>query len=191
VDNSSEPALLATAPLTIIDPGELELVLDIPYHEGLLVKPGQQAGVSLGDIQWQTKTPSDKEGPLVGRVYSISPLLNPTLRTTRVKVRLTQKQVRLLDGMFVSCWIEVATKPQALLVPLGTLLFEGNEAYVYVLENSKAYKRKVVLGLSDTDHVEVVAGLEDGQLLATKGRRLLHPGMEVKLVSAGERSHDN
>jgi RND family efflux transporter MFP subunit len=180
IDNSSQQALLSSSPITIIDPGTIEMSVHIPYYEGYLVKPGQKVVVQLNDLQSQAVAAKEQDKLLSGTVYSVSPLLSPSQRTIRVIVRFQQEENHLLDGMFISCWIQVRHNPLALLIPVGSLLFEDDQPYIYVSQQGKAQKRSIELGILDEKQVEVVKGIEPDELLITRGRHLLFDGRTIR-----------
>lgn len=191
IDGTTSQALLDSSPITIIDPGSVEVSLQIPYYEASLVKPGQKVVVQLNGMQGRALVSTDQENMLIGTIYSISPLLSSSQRTMRVIARFQQKEIHLMDGMFISCWIQVRHNPSALLAPVGSLLFEDDKPYVFVSREGKAQKRPIRLGILDEKQVEVVKGIEQAEVLVTRGRHLLFEGRRLShRAPLKERSHD-
>ncbi len=179
LDYSSPAAILETAPITVVSPGELEITLNLPIFDGLHVMQGQLAVVTWGGIDWL----GDEEDPgISGEVHSVSPVLNIGGRTVRIKVRVLQKEELIFHGMFVTCWIEVDKKTGVLLLPPESLLFRDDKPYVYVIEGGRAVKRGIEIGLTDEDRVEVLNGVMEGEQVATKGKYRLHNGVSVKIL---------
>lgn len=72
-------------------------------------------------------------------------------------------------GMSANAEISLAKKEHVLTIPESTISFEHDSTFVY-LAHKKAFKyvyerRHVELGLSDKIHVEVLYGLQDGDLV--------------------------
>ncbi len=190
VDHSSESNLLETAAMTVIDPTEMEVTLYLPEYEGRGVTTGQRVLVVPGAVDG-ARAGADKEELFAeGTVHAVSPQVDAARRAILVKVRFRQRENRILDGMFVSCWIAVETKKNALKVPLACLLFENDQAFVFTVANSQAVKRKIELGIIDEAYAEVLVGLREGETVACKGRKQLHSGQPVRKVEAGEVSDD-
>ena len=187
VDFSSNPALMESAPITIIDPKELELTLNIPLFDGMDVKPAQKSIITWESMDWNES--SEKDYFIEGHVYSVSPMLNVSARSVRVKVRAKQETNILLHGMFVTCWIEVDKKDDALLIPTSSLLFKDDSPYVYVVTKGTAQQRKIKIGLTDDEKVEVISGVKAGDQVVTKGRYRLFENIPVN-VSKIESSND-
>ena len=196
VNVNERSALLAAAPVTIIDPGEVEVSLNLPVLEGLGVKPGQNAVIAWGGMDWRevremrgasSGAPGRDQPSLHGRVYSVSPVLDAVGRTVRIKVRAKQAGHALPSGILTTCWIEREKKPDALIVPNNCLMFQDDKAYIYVVDDGKAQRRNISIGLTDRDRVEVVEGLEEGEFAVAEGRKRLYDGCPVRIIKAEER----
>ncbi len=55
----------------------------------------------------------------------------------------------------------------AVLVPLEALNQDGEQYFVYVMENGIPTERVVEIGIQDTLYAEVLSGLEPGEVVAT------------------------
>jgi len=188
IDFSNHATLLESAPITIIDPAEVEVTLNIPIFDGIDVKPDQKALITWESMRWNEANPKDLY--IQGSVHSVSPMLTISARSVRIKVRAKQEKTSLPHGMFVTCWIEVDKKDNALLIPNNSLLFEDDHPYVYVVVKGIARKRHIQLGLTDDDKVEVIDGLKEGDQIVTKGRYRLFDNIPVN-VSKVEDSDGN
>lgn len=195
VDHSSGAGLQDTAPITIIDPGLIEVTLNLPLFDGMAVAPGQKTFIQWGSMDWHRQ--EDGRGPaadadansehfLKAWVHSVSPVLSLSGRTVRIKVRARQDQPVLPHGLFVTCWIEVEQKSDALLIPTAGLLFRDGMPYVYVEKQGLARQRPIRIGLADRDRVEVLEGVAPGEKVITDGRYRLFPDRPVKIVERGE-----
>jgi len=183
VDHSTPARLQETAPITVIDPSEMEVTLTLPMLDGRKVRVGQRAVVMPGALDWLGADDTGEERwKREGIVHSVSPQLDATGRAIRVKVRLHQEDGFILDGMFTNCWIAVDHKPDALRVPLAALLFRRDRPYVYVVANGTAQRRDIVLGCDDDSYAEVVRGVDVGETVALEGRQQLSNGAAVRVV---------
>jgi HlyD family secretion protein len=79
--------------------------------------------------------------------------------------------------------LEVITeKAGGVIIPRTALLKEEDTEYVYVMEEHKAQKRELKLGLKTDHDVEVKEGLSEGDSLIVKGQHLLHEDAKIILV---------
>lgn len=182
VNHSNKGVLLSTAPITIIDPREMEVTLNILSLIGTRVKVDQPAFIATGGVDWFRHNTNDNDYVFEGKVHSVSPQLDRSGRSIRVKVRMHQDKNLLLDGMYVTCWIQVEQKPDALRIPLNSLLYQNDSPYVYVARYGQAEQRKIVVGIEDDEYVEVLEGLEPNEEVVTRGRHILSNGHPIQVL---------
>ncbi len=80
----------------------------------------------------------------------------------------------LLEGAFAE--FHLKTKPQlgTLVVPVGAVVEEQNNFYVYLQVSGEGYlKKQLELGDSDGIYTEVLSGLSEGDRVVTKGAMLI------------------
>jgi membrane fusion protein (multidrug efflux system) len=127
-----------------------------------------------------------------GRVKMISPVVNPESGTIKVTIEIPGGGSELLrPGMFASIYIITETHENALVIPKKSLVLEGEGNQIFVYEENeetgagKAARRKVKVGFSDNEWLEVLTGLSDTDKVITVGQEGLRPGTAVRLVGAG------
>jgi len=77
--------------------------------------------------------------------------------------------------------LEVSS-PEALTVPQTAVKVDQGRAWVFVVEDGKAKKVEVGLGLSDGRSVQIVHGLKADQQVAVTNVSLLADGNHVKVI---------
>lgn len=67
----------------------------------------------------------------------------------QVKVRTKEGAKGIRDGMFVTCWIVVQEKADAVVVPFDVFIYRQNKPYVFVVDESKGVveQREVLEGI--------------------------------------------
>jgi HlyD family secretion protein len=123
-----------------------------------------------------------------GTVTFISPTVTRNLdlsRTLDIDVRIDQGQDRFIAGMSADVIIIAAEKDDVLFVPSEALI---REEEAYVIENGRALRRKVKVGVGNWQAKEVLEGLREGETLITSvGIKGLKSGMKVRVVDELER----
>ena len=76
----------------------------------------------------------------------------------------------------------------AVLVPSDAMFFEDGVAYVYVVQDGKAVRTDVTIGLYTADQIAVTAGLTPGNEVITTWSSSLRDGVDVRQASAEEES---
>ena len=189
VNSGSEEALLKTIPMVVIDPTQFEITMELPYFEGALVRPDQPAIImtsadvipSAADLQPGTPL---HNGAMRGTVFSVSPAISPGGRAIQVKVRTEKGPQGIRDGMFVTCWIIVEEKADAIVVPYDVFVYRKNKPYVFVVDEKKGIvqKRPVVEGIAGLSTGEILEGVQEGELVVNDGRHRLSNGAPVAII---------
>jgi len=189
VDLSSEEALLRSIPMVIIDPNQFEVSLDLPFFEGVLVKPGQLALILTmsNAVPSVSELKSDRplnEGIIRGSVFSVNPAVNPGGRSIQVKLRTEKGALGIRDGMFVTCWVVVDEKEDAIVVPFDVFIYRQNKPFVFKVDplKERVDQIEIVEGISGLSAQEILAGVQEGDLLVTDGRHRLSNGVPVKVI---------
>jgi len=149
--------------ITIADLNTVWIVGDVYEKDVAKLDRGKQVSVTLQaypDKQW------------TGRIDSISGALDPTTRTLKVRVALSNPGQRLKPEMFGSIHVKAGTHP-ALVVPSGAIIREGNTTTVFLNNAGKPEQRTVTVGQTVDGNVEIMSGLRAGEEVAAVGAELL------------------
>lgn len=118
--------------------------------------------------------------PFDGVVSRISPQVDLASRAFQVEMLLPNAEGKLQPGSFAKGAILTRVDPEVTLVPSEALVtFAGVTKVFTVDDQRKAVEKKVELGQSVGDAVEIVSGLEGVMPLVTQGRTKLAPGTPV------------
>jgi membrane fusion protein, multidrug efflux system len=120
-----------------------------------------------------------------GRVLRISPLLDPQTRNGIVEIEIPNRGHLLKGEMFARIQLDLGSKREAALLPRDALVYRGDQPGVYMIENDIAKFRPVETGLTQEDKVEVLSGLQVGEVVVTRGSNLIKEGDRVRAMGAG------
>ena len=87
----------------------------------------------------------------------------------------------LKPGRFVKVRITVNEGEQGIVVPESAVEKSGNENMVYIVSDGMAIRRLVTTGMRKNGNVEIVTGVNDGDLVITKGKEGVSDGRAVKV----------
>lgn len=107
-----------------------------------------------------------------GRVSYIDPQVSAETRTARVRVEVPNPGQALRLGMFAEMQIAGAGSAQAVFIPRSAIQNVGERQVVYVASASapgRFAEREVRIGDSSGDQVEVLAGVQPGDRIVSKG----------------------
>lgn len=85
----------------------------------------------------------------------------------------------IIPGSVVEVYLKSSSIPDALVIPISSLVEEQGNFYVYVqMEGESFQKREVKLGANDGINVQVLSGVTEGERVVTKG------AYQIKLSTA-------
>ena len=189
-----ESPISGTVALNYLDVGELATTQTplslIVGGGGIRVKikvPDSELGQIKEGMNAELKVPITPARIFHGTVERISPVIERTTRTAQVEIFFKNGDGTLLAGMFGDVTIIVEEKDDVLVIPFDSILFENQGMvgpYCYVIEDEKATKRSLTLGIIDSDNVEIVSGLSQGEMVADLGKENLEEGSEILIIES-------
>jgi len=123
---------------------------------------------------------------VTGMVDVISPVLDRASRSASIVALVDNPDRRLRPGMSAEVTVVLAQRPGALTVPAEAVFFQGQQAFVYRIDEEQAVEMAPVsLGSRGARVVEVTGGLEAGQQVVRAGHQKLFPGAKVMPIGDG------
>jgi cobalt-zinc-cadmium efflux system membrane fusion protein len=159
----------ATA-FTIADLSVVWIVCDVYENDIPRLQLGQEAKIKLN--AWPDRV-------LTGRISDIGPILDPSLRTAKVRIEVSNPGFLRL-GMFGTATFTSRNKEIHAAVPADAVLHLHDRDWVYLPEGGNRFKRAEVHAgrMLDGNRQEILSGLAPGQqvvgnalLLETAGNR--------------------
>lgn len=114
---------------------------------------------------------------LEGKVSEMTPMGDAVSKTYRIRIALPD-DTPLKVGMSVEANVVTRKKENALLVPSNAV--QGD--IVFVVSGNRVRQRKVEIGIRGTRAVEILAGLEPGERIASPAESGLRDGSRVRVV---------
>lgn len=122
---------------------------------------------------------------LAGTVAFVQPTVAGDSRTTRVRIELPNRNLQLKPDMYVSVRVFGATGRSALTVPLTAIVDRGQQQFVWVEVAPGSFApRQVTIGARTPERVEILSGLNGGEVVVVEGGFLLDS--EAQLRGAGQ-----
>jgi Cu(I)/Ag(I) efflux system membrane fusion protein len=151
--------------LRVADLSQVWVDGDVFEQDLPLVRVGQEVRVEFRALPNVTRT---------GRVVSFEPTLDPATRTARMRVVLSNPGTQLRPGMFATMHLVAAEAAATIVVPRGAVLSTGERSLVFVRrDDGRLEPRQVVVGLSDDVQVQVLRGLNHGDVVVASATFLV------------------
>jgi RND family efflux transporter MFP subunit len=118
-----------------------------------------------------------------GEVRGIVNSENIRTGTRKVRISLNEGLPKSLSasGTRFSLKIPIGKSLPRLLIPKDALISKGNKQIVYYFEKGLAKQKFVKIGKSVGNKIEILGGLEEGQLVVVKGNENLRPNQPIKI----------
>ena len=165
---------------TIVDDSVFELRSSVASGDFGKVKVGEKVKVTLDALPGFT---------VDGEVIRIVPKVDARSRSFDVIIRVPGRP-QLVSGLFARADVKVRDVPGSLVVPPAALVRDGADpthAQTYVIANSKAERRDVIVGFEVPDAVQVTAGLKAGEVVVIDPPSALGPGTQVQIENNVQR----
>lgn len=145
-------------------------VIDVPERYAVQIRRGQVLEFTVA---------ARPEHTFTAEVDFIDPVVQPENRTIVVKARAPNPGQVLRPGMFLEARLATGTREGAVVVPEDAVqpLRTGNVVWAAV--DGKASRRVVELGTRSFGMVEVLSGVQPGELVVVGGLERMGEGMPI------------
>lgn len=186
--------------MVIADPSETLTEVQVDEADIAQVREGQNADI------YPAAYP---DTPLPGTIQSIASVARQTQGQASlsflVKILLDeQDEMTIRPGMSVRADIYTQSSEETLAVPVQAVLYDenldndedsdeqdkGEKTYVFVMEDGKAVRKDIEIGISSDSDQEVISGLEEGETVISGPFRVLRnlaEGDEVEEEKASDK----
>ncbi|MCX7661626.1 MAG: efflux RND transporter periplasmic adaptor subunit [Candidatus Omnitrophica bacterium] len=155
----------------VVDIKRVKINLEIPQNYAGLISLGLKAKVSVDAYP-------DKE--FLGEVTKVVPVVDLATRSFPVEITLDNPENLLKPGMFAKVRLILKEFKDVPVILKEAVLGREPDLYVYVVENNQAYLRKIKTGLKEGPYLQVIEGLNPGDLVVIMGQQRLYEGAKVK-----------
>jgi RND family efflux transporter MFP subunit len=156
--------------LTLVDFSRIKIRVDISSSDIHRLKKGQTATLHVPALPGQ-------EFP--GTVNVINLAADPSTKKFGIEVGVNNPGLVLRPGTFGEIVLEVNTHENVLVVPQKAIL---DNNHVFIAQGEKAVRRDITLGLQNTNLVEVLNGLAEGDAVIVEGNFGLEDGSPVEIT---------
>ena len=159
---------------TLLSPDNLEVSVSVPLRLATFIKKGTPVSI----------LPEHSDRKVDGVVFSIAPAGNAATGETVATVRLREPgdsaEQSILPGEYASVEFPIESTREAVFIPDSAVLRQYDETFVFVVNDSQVYRRRITLGHRFGNSREIISGLNTDDVVVTEGLRSLREGMTVR-----------
>jgi len=169
------PGDLATPRSPLLEmyaPDSLVIRFSVPEAHSSAMRAGLRLRVTLDAMAGRK---------LAAEVVRVYPQLDASMRTRTVEAKLTES-AEIFPYMFARLSLELKRAGDAVLAPAEAVLTApSGERYVFVVDQGKAHRRVIEVGIEHDQTVQILSGLTAGQRVVVAGQAALRDGQAVRL----------
>ena len=159
--------------ITLDDNSIIYSDIKIPENYSASIKKGLPVEVRLS---------SYKEKIFLGEVDFISSRINADTRSLLSRIKVKNKELELISGSLLEVSVKFNLR-NSLSVPDTSVMIEGDKSYVYKIdEENTANKTEVKTGLRVDGRIEIISGLDNGDIIVAEGLKKVRPRGKIKPI---------
>ncbi|MDX1700192.1 MAG: efflux RND transporter periplasmic adaptor subunit [Melioribacteraceae bacterium] len=165
-DNVAKDALLAT----IADLRKLKASIQISEDEINDIKVGTNLSAS-----WQGQK-------IEGKVTQVDMAMDPITQSFNAYAEFNNQAQKIKTGVTADITVSGGSGDEAITVNRKNLLRDGDQYYVFVINEDKAIRKNVQVGRRSGLYTEILEGLNENDLLIVEGQMFLENNTKVKII---------
>ncbi len=160
--------------ITLDDNSTIYSDIKIPENYSASIKKGLPVEVKLS---------SHKEKVFLGEVDFVSSRINADTRSLLSRIKVKNENLDLISGSLLEVSVKFNLR-NSLSVPDTGILIEGDKSYVYKINDQNiANKTEVITGYRGNKKVEIISGLNEGDVIAAEGLKKVRPKGKIKPIN--------
>ena len=168
----------STSLMTIAVGSNIEIEALIPEREVGQLRTGLSAQVRLEAFPGEIFTAT---------LSLVAPVLDPASRTRKITLQFDRNDTRIIPGMFARVILNTRSYPNVTVIPQSALVEHQGRTLVYVLntdipDTPQVQAREVSIGVNVDNEVEIISGLEPGEIIIVQGQQFLSDGAQVRVI---------
>jgi membrane fusion protein (multidrug efflux system) len=115
-----------------------------------------------------------------GEVKTISSRVDPTSRSILAQIEVLNPRLELIPGILLNIKV-IYDQRKSLSIPEESLIIQGDNKFVYLIDNNVLKRQNIKIGLRNFGKVEVLSGLKIGDKIVAEGTNKVRNKAKVKI----------
>ena len=160
--------------ITLDDNSIIYSDIKIPENYSAFMKKG---------LPVEAKISSYKNKIFKGEIDFVSSRINADTRSLLSRIKIRNDNLELISGSLLEVDVKFNLR-DSLSVPDTSVIIEGEKSFVYkISEDNIANKSEVKIGLRSDKRIEILAGLDEGDIIVAEGLKKVRPRGKIKPIS--------
>ena len=168
--------------ITLDDNSIIYSDIKIPENYSSVVKKG---------LPIEAKVSSYKNKIFTGEVDFIWSRINAETRSLLTRIKIDNTNLELISGSLLEVSVKFNLR-SSLSIPDTSVMMEGEKAYVYkVSKDNVANKTEIKIGTRQESNIEVLSGLNIGDIIVAEGLKKVYPRSKIKPIEKGSKNSES
>ena len=160
--------------ITIDDNSIIYSDIKIPENYSSFIKKGLPIEVRLSSF---------KNKIFLGEIDFVSSRINADTRSLLSRIKIDNKDLDLISGSLLEVTVKFNLR-NSLSVPDTSVMVEGDKSYVYLISQENiANKTQVKIGSRSDKSIEILSGLNEGDIIVAEGLKKVRPQGKIKPIN--------
>ena len=134
------------------------------------------------DLPIKAQFSGSKKKTYSGKVYAVSSRISAETRSLLTRVIIQNENSELIPGSLLEINVNYNER-NSLGIPDTSMMVEGSKYFVYkVSEDNIANKTEIEIGIRNNGFIEIVSGLDEGEIIVAEGLKKVRPKGEIKPI---------
>lgn len=156
----------------IVNNNKLKLNIRVSEREVYKIRNGQNVSIHIAVFP-------DKK--FTGTITSIAEKADAAMKFNVEITINNNSKIQLKSGLYAEAILPVKNE-EKFIIDKRCIIGSMEKPMVFVVQNSKAVRRELIIGASSDKQVEVLSGLNDGDQVIVSGQLNLKDGSEVNII---------
>ena len=160
--------------ITLDDNSSIYSDIKIPENYSASIKKGLPVDVKIS---------SYKDKVFSGEIDFVSSRINADTRSLLSRIKIVNENSELISGSLLEVSVKFNLR-NSLSVPDTSVMIEGDKSFVYSINSENiANKTEIKTGLRDNKSIEIISGLNIGDIIVAEGLKKVRPRGKIKPIN--------
>ena len=151
-------------------------------YSDIKIPENYSASIKKG-LPVEVKISSYKNKIFQGEIDFVSSRINADTRSLLSRIKVNNDNLELISGSLLEVSVKFNLR-DSLSVPDTSVMIEGDKSFVYkVNKDNIANKTQVKIGLRGNKSIEIISGLNNGDIIVAEGLKKVRPRGKIKPIN--------
>ena len=150
-------------------------------YSDIKIPENYSASIQRG-LPVEVKISSYKDKIFQGEIDFVSSRINADTRSLLCRIKIENENLELISGSLLEVSIKFNLR-SSVGVPDTSIMVEGDKSFVYKISDKNiANKINVTTGIRSNKNIEIISGLNEGDIIVAEGLKKVRPKGKIKPI---------